>query len=155
MPKRHTQTKILDELAQQKVCAVLALGCSRKTAADYLGCGPALISKTARRNPQFAEQLAKAESACEVSALTQFGKALKDERNWRAVAWLLERRFPDRYGRRKSRSTTPRQVAVVMNQLIDVVSSEITDLNERKRIVQRMQSVVAKLRDFDEDAEMQ
>lgn len=151
--RRSSSSKVLDELLQQKICAVLTVGCSLKTAADYLGSRPEVIRRTARRDPQFAEQLAKSEAVCEVSALTQLGKALKDERNWRAVTWLLERRFPERYGRRKPRSASSRQLAQLMLQLVDVVAQEIGDEQDRRRVVERMRSVVQGLRDYDEAPE--
>lgn len=151
--RKPPQSQILDELTQQKVCAVLALGCSRKTAADYLGCSPELIRSTARRRKEFAVQATKSEAICEISALTQLSKALKDERNWRAVIWLLERRFPDRYGLRAPRSASPRQVIEVMNQLIDVVAGEVHDAEDQRRVVARLQSLVQRLGVFDDAGE--
>jgi len=151
--KKSSGIQVLDELTQQKLCAVLALGCSRKTAADYLGSRVEVIQRTARRHPQFLEQLAKSEAVCEVSALTQLGKALKDERNWRAVTWLLERRYPERYGRRKSRTASPRQVADMIQQVVEIVAAEVSDESDRRRIVERLRSVVHGLQDYDEAAE--
>jgi hypothetical protein len=40
----------------------------------------------------------KAEAEWEVSAITQLRSHGRE--NWQAIAWLLERRYPERYGKR-------------------------------------------------------
>lgn len=143
----------LDEIQRREVCALLAVGCSRKTAADYVGCKPDVIRAMARRHADFAEQLRLSEAKCEVSALTWLNKAVKEGKNWRAVAWLLERRYPERYGIRKPRSASPRQIADVVQQFTEIVLAEVSDAGERRRIAERVQQVTERLRQDKEASE--
>lgn len=136
---------VLDEAKRREICAILAVGCSRRTAAFYVDCSVNTIRRTALRNAEFAAQLRRAESACEVAALTHLNKAVKDGRNWRAAAWLLERRYPDRFGPRKPRSVSPDQLTDVVNRFAEVLSREISNADERQRILARLQNVTERL----------
>lgn len=48
----------------------------------------------------FRDALEKAEARAEANLLEIIEQAAADPRNWTAAAWTLERRWPDRYGRR-------------------------------------------------------
>ena len=48
---------VLDEGKQREIVAILTMGCSRRTAAQYVGCAPNTIQSTAERDPKFAEKL--------------------------------------------------------------------------------------------------
>lgn len=151
--KKPGRPKVLDEEMQKTVCGAIGIGCSRRTAADYAGCSVKLIRRTEKKLPAFAARLAKSKVLCEVNALKQLSMAVKEERNWRVGTWLLERRYPDRYGRRKPHSASPRLVAAVMNQLIEIVSGEVHDVEDRRRILARLQWVVERFGQYDESAE--
>ena len=87
---------ILDELKRREILAILTVGCRRRTAAKYVGCTVQTISNTAARDPDFAKQVRQAEQQAEIGALKEIREAGKEPRHWRAAAWLLERRNPDR-----------------------------------------------------------
>ncbi len=53
---------VLDEMKQREIVAILSMGCSRRTAAHYVGCAHSTIQYTAERNDKFAEKLDRAES---------------------------------------------------------------------------------------------
>jgi len=59
----------LDPAKRQRVIALLTIGCSRPVAARHVGCAPSTITRTAARDPAFADQLAQAETNLEVELL--------------------------------------------------------------------------------------
>ena len=87
---------VLDEHKRWKIIALLANGSSRRMAARYVGCAASTITRTAARDPSFAEQVAQAEARTEMDALRAIRIAAQNKRHWRAAAWLLERRNPRR-----------------------------------------------------------
>lgn len=74
----------LDEIKRREVCAILAMGGSRATAARYVGCAVSTILRTSQRNRTFRGELRKAESSAEVIQLQHIHTAGK--KNWRAAA---------------------------------------------------------------------
>jgi hypothetical protein len=54
--------EVLDAGKRAKVLALLSLGCSRRMAARKVPCAHSTITRTARRDPHFAAELAAAES---------------------------------------------------------------------------------------------
>ena len=108
--------QVLDQVKQREICAILVMGGTRATAAAYVGCHPDTIRNTELRDPEFAKQLEHAESRHEVSQLSYIANAGKEGRHWRAAAWVLEHRYPGRYGRRRPNLFTLDQVTHVLTQ---------------------------------------
>ena len=89
--------------------AAAAAGWSTSTAYAYLDAGRAAQAKAEngerltakeRRSLEFLEATQKAEAVMAQAALAQIVRAAQSAQHWTAAAWLLERRFPDKYGRR-------------------------------------------------------
>ncbi len=95
-PETRGRKPVLDPVKQATLCALVAAGLSQRQAAQHLDCSPSAVTKLARRDPDFARRLRAAVAQSETSALRQLLMAGK--RSWRASAWFLERRFPERYG---------------------------------------------------------
>ena len=91
---------MLDDRKRGQIVAILSVGCSQTVAAQYVGCAPATIQRTAERDPKFAEELGKAKSNAELGLVKNIRNAAKKEQYWRAAAWALERGFPEKYARR-------------------------------------------------------
>jgi len=73
------------------------LGIWPERAARMAGIDGAAMRKHKERNPQFVTDLEKAEAKAEASLHGRMLRAMDD--NWTAVAWMLERRFPQRYAK--------------------------------------------------------
>lgn len=86
----------LDEVKRAEICALLASGCSYRTAAKYVGCTASAISKCAKRDPEFAAQIEKAVAQREVILLSYVRASAR--RSWRAGAYLLETTVGGRFG---------------------------------------------------------
>jgi len=93
-------------LAEQLLAAIRA-GSHPSVACEAVGIGKRTLARWMSRgltgkkgDEQFAELRAKIERArgeAEARSVAQIARAAADD--WRAAAWLLERGFPDRWGR--------------------------------------------------------
>ena len=61
---------------------------------------------------ELSEQHKKAESGYKEALLQRIWNAADKPQNWTAAAWLLERKFPDEYGRVDRRRDEPKQADV-------------------------------------------
>jgi hypothetical protein len=130
---------LLEPAKRAILLKLLARGLSLRSAARYVGCHPATITRTAARDPEFAQQLAEAEEALPLMALDRLTAAVNDPRNWRAAAWILERTHPERFAPRKPQAITPEQIGDVINRVLDTVSesgitmAQLTEVENRVR----------------------
>ncbi|MBI3838663.1 MAG: hypothetical protein HY288_12115 [Planctomycetia bacterium] len=136
---------VLDDVKKREICAILAVGCSRAVAARYVGCHPGTIRNTALREEEFALQLEQAESKHEILHLSHINSAAKEGRYWRAAAWALERKYPDRYAQRNPNIITVEQISQVLAQFADVIFEEVTEVEYRHRILTRLNDLTAGL----------
>jgi hypothetical protein len=137
--------RMLDEGKQREICAILAVGCNRQTAARYVGCHPSTIRRTALSDKKFRRAIRHAESKHEILHLTHINTAAKEGRYWRAAAWALERKYPARYGHREPHMFTIEQVSQVLAQFADVMLEEVPKAAHRKRILARLTDLTAGL----------
>lgn len=136
---------VLDDAKKREICAILAVGCKRATAARYVGCHPCTIGRTAKRDEQFALDLERAESKHEVKHLAFISKAAEEGKYWRAAAWALERMYPERYGPRRPETYTAEQVGHLLQQFAGVVLAEVREEPQREQIVARLADLTAGL----------
>jgi hypothetical protein len=101
----------LDEVKRRKLLAILSNGSSRRVAAHVVGCSPSTITRTAKRDREFAAALVAAEMNVEIEALQHIRQAAKEGRYWRSSAWLLERRNPVDFGRRTPNTVSEEDAA--------------------------------------------
>ena len=89
-------------------------------------------------NPKFAEQVAKAEEGIELFYLARIRSASLKEQYWRAAAWALERRLPDRYGQKKPGSLTAEQVQKFLTSYLQIITDEVPNNELRTKILNRL-----------------
>jgi hypothetical protein len=87
---------------------------------------------------QFAEDVAKAEEGIEIFSLSKIRSAAQKEQHWRAAAWLLERRFPTRYGIKKPELLTVEKVQKFMTSCLQIIAEELPDEEQRTKILDRL-----------------
>ena len=131
---------VLDEIKKREILAILAVGCSQRTAAHYVGCAPNTIQNTARRDAAFAADLERAQTRWEINYLERIRKAAMKEQYWRAAAWVLERRNPEDYGPRQTEGASLEQVQQMLGDIVDFIIAEIPDPALRRQILDRMQT---------------
>jgi hypothetical protein len=133
--------RLLDDVKQKEVLAILSVGCSQSVAAKYVGCSPATIRREAARDPKFAKQLREARGNAELGLVRHIRNAAKKEQYWRAAAWALERMFPEKYARRGPDVITTEQLAQVLEQLMQRVMHHVPVAKYRKNIVKDVESL--------------
>lgn len=131
-------------LGATRELAGAAAGWSSSTTFRYLDTGRAAAAKadagdrltpTERRAREFWEAVEKAEAVMAQAALAQIVRAAQSPQHWTAAAWLLERRFPDKYGRRpvvevSGKGGGPIPLEVTAGDLLDQLR-RIADDDER------------------------
>ncbi|MFS8631315.1 MAG: hypothetical protein LOD92_09215, partial [Bacillales bacterium] len=88
----------------------IRMGAYIETAAAYAGINKSTLYDWMRRGAraksgkykEFSNAIEKALAESEMRDLAVIAKASQE--NWQAAAWRLERKFPDRWGRRKAKS---------------------------------------------------
>jgi hypothetical protein len=136
-PPRITLT---DEQKAQ-VYGILSVGCDRQTAADFIGCRPSDIRDALQNDLPFLARVRRAEARAELSHMGNIHEAAKEKKDWRASVWWLERRSPDRFGRRGPGTVTARQLKAFVKILLDILSSEITNQDDRQRVIDRLREI--------------
>jgi len=89
---------------KEKLLEYLSLGMSRKMAGKALGFSHTTIADEAKRNPEFSAQLDQAEGKGVAENLDTIKKASRSD--WKAAAWMLERKYPEEYGRTTKHAMT-------------------------------------------------
>jgi hypothetical protein len=112
-------------------------------AAAYVGCATSTIRSRAVRDPEFAEQLRKAELSAELTLLKSIQTAASDVKQWRAAAWALERLFPERYARRLPESITIEQMTEIIKALAGIIVGEVPVKRYRQRLLERLAELLA------------
>ena len=133
----------LDATKRREVCAILAVGGTRVMAAAYVGCATSTIRARALRDPEFAEQLRKAELSSEITFLKSIQAAAADVKQWRAAAWALERLFPERYARRAPDTITVEQMNEIIQALAGIMVGEVPVKRYRQRLLERLAEMLA------------
>jgi hypothetical protein len=129
---------VLDDLKQRDIITILSVGCSRRTAAKYVGCAPSTIQNTAERIGKFADKLHRAENQAVVTHMTNIHKAAKKEQYWRAAAWALERLNPEEYATPHPDMITFEQASRLIDCFARIVIEAVPIDAYRKSIVKRV-----------------
>jgi hypothetical protein len=137
-----TKKRTLTAFEKAGVLGILAVGCSRETAAIYAKCSRWKLKQAIAEDATFATEVIKAEQESEVFFVDKIRKAANKEQYWRAAAWALERRFPNRYAARGAGTLTMDQVKQLVSRLSDIVVQEIPGGSERRRILKRIHELV-------------
>jgi hypothetical protein len=132
----------LTDKQKAEVCGILSVGCDRETAADYIGCLPADLRNAMRENPSFAMEVRRAEAGVELSHMRIVQEIANKKKDWRTSVWWLERRSPERYGRRSAGAVTARQLKAFTAILAGALQEDIQSDDDRKRVSARLQSLI-------------
>ncbi len=129
---------------RKRVLALLDMGCSRRAAARAVGCSPTTITRTVQRDPEFAAELAEAESRLETHLLESVRNAAKNDRYWRAASWLLERKYPIDYKPRDPKLYTSDQVTQLINAVFNALREELNE-EQLQRAAAKLDALLAEL----------
>lgn len=121
-PKRRDGRpyKLTDDKTRQLIFKVLRAGGSRADAAAKANVDVKTIKNAAKRDPSFSQGLADAEIDGKLSLLVTIRESAKAG-DWRAAAWMLERKYWREYSKRNVDQVTPDQVAKVSEQIVEAL----------------------------------
>ena len=128
----------LDEEQKKRICGIVNVGCSPATAAKQVGCTVEAIRNEVSRDRQFAAAIRYAEASHEITHMKNVYTAAQEPKDWRASVWALERTYPDRYARRDPDVVTADQLAALVARLVDILIEEVSNPEDRERIMARM-----------------
>ncbi|MCI0333781.1 MAG: helix-turn-helix domain-containing protein [Planctomycetes bacterium] len=135
-PPKPGRPRALDEAKRREICALVTAGCGIEGAARYVGCAASTIRREALRNPQFSEQLRRADVGAELGPLQAIRRAA--ERYWRAGAWFLERTNPQRFAKQNVLLLKPEQLKHSFQLFTNILLDEARDPELRRRLLRRL-----------------
>jgi len=130
--------KKLTQREREEVLAILTLGCSRAAAARSVMRSPQFLRCMIASDPEFAEQVAKAESGMEVFCMSHIRQAIAKNQNCRTALWLLERRLPNQYAAKKPETLTPEHVQKFIETCLKVVIECVPSKKLQTTIINRL-----------------
>ena len=144
---------VLDQYKKREILAIISVGCSRRTAARYVGCAPSTIANTAERNATFATSLRQAEQKSEIDNMKNIQDAAKKAQYWRAAAWILERRNPEDFAPKNPNALTIDDLRQLLAEFVQIIMEEVTVAKYRKRLLKRLDALTARFRQSPPDPE--
>lgn len=81
-------------------CDALAIGATRRFAAQGAGISDQTYLNWMKTKPEFLRAMIDAEDRFLKRNLAVIMRAAVENTDWKAAAWLLERRFPSEYGKK-------------------------------------------------------
>jgi hypothetical protein len=123
---------VLDDLGRARICALVSIGISLRSAARMVGCHPKTIRREARRNPDFGNELRKSQSQAQVGPIKTMREAAAT--NWRAAAWWLERLDPIISAQASSTALGKREGNKLVRDLLDIIDHVVSSPRERQRL---------------------
>lgn len=126
---------------KEQVLSVLRLGCRRQTALDFAGIDAAELHAEMQHDPVFASDVLHAEAVAEVQHMSRIQAAAKDDRNWRASAWWIERQRQDVAA--SDASPTRLHVVELVERLAQVIVTVLVDEELRQTLLEQLLAAVA------------
>src|SRR5215207_5426679 len=108
--KRPGRPTLFTEQLLNLLCSfILDYGMSDSAAASRAGIAPSTLSRWKDEHDGLEEALAQAREQFRIEQLEEIKNATTKDgrRDWRAAAWLLEKVFPEDYGRRAKPTPPP------------------------------------------------
>lgn len=149
MPKRKKlQAKngngLLDNDIKARFCMYMEKGLDVEDAAKLCDISPYKLSAL-RKDVAFEEMIEQCQIKCELGHIEN----VRDAANaglWQASTWYLERRYPNKYGKK---DLIKHEYELKLNSLMGVIFKAINELEPHVR-----QAVMQKLREIDIDTEV-
>lgn len=118
--------RVITPEKEAEILAILTMGGSRNIAADYVGVGHGTLHEHIARDAEFSERIKRAESECQRLHLERLHLA----EPWQASAWMLERKWPNEFGRRERVDHTSSDGSMTPKSALDVSKLSTSALAE-------------------------
>jgi hypothetical protein len=117
--------KLADPQKRKTLLEALAAGNTRKAACAYAGISEDAFARYRAEYPDFADDVREAEAKAVIRAVGLILQA--GDKDWRALAWWLERRYPEEWGRKNQTILTGKDVGPVQIEEVPYDMSKLTD----------------------------
>jgi len=128
--------KFLNPERCRDLVAYVSAGLRLEHAARYVGCSVRTVRREADVNDQFRRDLAAAELSVRSDPEKLMSRAAGSY--WRAAAWMLERRDPHRFGRRRPDACGPQELEEICTTLIETALAAASDDQARRALYLKM-----------------
>lgn len=135
----------LSDEQKKDICAIVANGCDRETAAKYARTTWAAIHAAMNEDRKFAEEVRLREALVELNHMRSLHKAAEKEANWRISVWWLETMHPERYGPRGSGQVTAKQLKLYVEHIATTLVVEVHNDDDRNRLLSKLHETAATL----------
>lgn len=132
---------MLSDEQKREAVLIASVGCDRETVAKYAGCTLDDLNTALWVDRAFGRELRRAEAACELAHMRNLQQAGRDVRQWRASAWWLERRAPDRYAKRDAGSVGRRDLVAFLKEVSGRIAAAVRHEDDRERVVAELRSL--------------
>lgn len=132
----------LAEWQRSKLCAVLALGCSRTSACAFAEVAPARFEEELAADEAFGAAVARAEAEPELRHMGNIHRAAQSEKNWRTSAWWLMQRLRSE-SKRDAGVATAGHLAQLVDDLAAAIVAEVPDVGVQRRLIERLRRILA------------
>lgn len=136
---------MLSETQKDQICSILAVGCDRETAANFVETTTANLHREMERDDRFAARVHRTEAASEWTNMRTVHQAAKDVKNWRAAVWWLEMHAPDRFKSRSAGEVTLAQLNEFVGTLTTILANEVRCESDRRRVIHRVLESIREL----------
>jgi len=133
-----------DFLTKEKICLYMEKGLDLEDAAKLCDISPYMLS-VYRSDPEFEEFAQTCKIKCEESNLDNV-KDAGDSGLWNASAWILERKFPEKWSKK---DTIRHEYDLKLSSLVKLIFKAVNELEPFIRL-----SVIQKLNELDVDGEI-
>jgi hypothetical protein len=131
-----------NDLQKSRILAMVLVGSSREVAAHSVGWSETKLRHELENDREFALDLARHEGGAELHHMNLVHKVTKDEKNWRASTWWLDRRARDRRDRASNRVITTDEIAEFIEGLARTIHAIVTVEADRDHLVTTLLSTV-------------
>lgn len=131
-----SRPKFLNPERCRDLVAYVTAGLRLEHAARYVGCSVRTVRREAEVNDQFRRDLAAAELSVRSDPEKLMSRAAGSY--WRAAAWMLERRDPHRFGRRRPDACGPQELEEICTTLIETALAAASDDQARRALYLKM-----------------
>lgn len=136
---------MLSDEQKREAVLIASVGCDREAAARYVGVTLPALNAAERDDAGFASDLQRAEAGAELAHMRNVQQAAREEKNWRASVWWLERHAPERYARRDADAVGRRELSRFLEALANEIATAVQDEDDRGRLLERVATLTQKL----------
>lgn len=142
--QRHGRPRAINDEAAKKILDALRIGCTRDDAAASAGICARTLRNEIARNSVFAAAVGLAQAIGKQRLVARVNRSSRDD--WKAAAWLLERRWPKEWGKRSPDAVTPEQMASAIGRVVAMIL-EVVPQRYHNRVAAQVNQLTGKIAD--------